>query len=170
MRFLSRHARAFCSLISAAVCASALLSGSQTARAGFTLSGDQSIGLAAKDDADNLATYLPATVEAQEVDLSVSSNAGTARTSAPAPTETTPDPTSAVAPELAQVAALSRNSTSQAAGTSAPTGSLASGAPAAIHAVYHTPTDLQVTGWLQDASRLSLPKSMPRALLRPPQA
>lgn len=157
-------------MISAIACASALLGGVQTARAGFTLSGDQSIALAAEEDADNLATYLPAASEAPGVDLTVGATTGAAPASAPAPAETSPDPTSADAPDLGRLAAFSSSPTSSAAGASAPSNFVPAGAPAALHDSSQTPTDLQVTGWLQDASRLSLPKSMPRTLLRPPQA
>lgn len=181
MPFLSPHRRTLCKLIAALACVAALLSEQQAAMAGFSLSGDEAVAheigqsggrlAMATDDANNLAVYLPAASGSQGIDLSITSTAGAApTTSAPVPTETSPEPTPADHAGVSWLAALSSNSASQAAGTSAPAGSMAAGSPAALDTAHQSVTDLQVTGWLQDASRLSLPKSMPRTLLRPPQA
>jgi hypothetical protein len=180
MEFSQLYHRAFCSLLSGLACAAALLGNIQTARAGFQLSSDEAFVAdagesresMAPNSADDLAAYLPAVSKVRRIDLSLSSTSGAGTSSSSSrhtPPQTSHDPASAEQTETNWLTAFSSNSASHGAGTSPPNGTTGGGAPAAILVVHQSSTDLQVTGWLKDASQPGWPHSMPRTLLRPPQ-
>lgn len=170
------HSRTLHRLVGGLLCAASFCCAPRCVMAGFLLFGDEAaiteVGAATEQrphrTTQNLAAYLPAPRERQRIDLSVATKSG------PAPTERTGHQptrkTSATTDGSAWLTAHASNSASQAAGSSNSTGQMSAGTPAALSSISQSYTDLQVTSWRQDDSHLNLPKSVPRTLLRPPQA